>query len=59
MAAACGVYIEWIDGTEKSYTCEDAVIKDNMLIIYYSGNLFNTMVYVPITQHIRDIKIKK
>lgn len=53
---ACGVYIEWVDGKEKNYMCEDAEIKDNMLIIRYSENLFN---YVPITQSIRDIKIKK
>lgn len=59
MIAACGVYVEWTDGTEKSYTCEDAEIKDNMLIIRYSENPFNTVYYVPITQNIRDIKIKK
>ena len=53
---ACGVYVEWTDGTEKNYVCEDAEIKDNMLIIRYSENLFN---YVPITQYIRNIKIKK
>jgi len=56
---ACGVYVEWVDGTEKSYTCEDAEIKDNMLIIRYSENIFNTVCYVPITPSIRGIKIKK
>lgn len=56
---ACGVYVEWIDGTDKSYICEDAEVKDNMLIIRYSENPFNTVLYVPITQSIRDIKIKK
>lgn len=59
MIAACGVYVEWIDGANKSYTCEGAEVKDNMLIIRYSENQFNTVLYVPITQSIRDIKIKK
>lgn len=59
MIVACGVYVEWIDGANKSYICEDAEVKDNMLIIHYSENQFNTVLYVPITQSIRDIKIKK
>ncbi len=60
---ACGVYVEWIDGTEKSYICEDVEIKDNMLIIRCSETIFNTVfyipIYIPITQSIRSIKIKK